>query len=559
MIVIKLMNKASGDITLEPFSKVRDVKAKINEKYGLQARSIKLVFQGKVIVDDDMAVDSWHSKKVMVLTKTDSVEIEEMNKQGDQMRSLRKVDSVNDAAVQLSKINAENHNSNQRFFEVFNQHGESVRLPAEEHEGLIQGMLLHNQGKAEMATCKSGSSNHQECFTRALAYLKRAETSYRLCRDELLMGSDNFAILCLDMAWCMLKTQDTQDLARLAQLIGSARRGFTNAHGADLGRLFALKGRQCAERVLYVRLQLLEGVLKVLQGDANEATKLLLFAQHNCIDLIVDPQLIPLVEEQFVGYDLVRPLTRTAVTRALRATHNDLAETIDFLINRDLQEKQLVEQERLEDLRRGRQRRYGKTVGGQLVSLGLVDELVAAGFEERRVVSACIESNNELEAVLFALNPASRICLPDYLVVSQLCQMGFQESAVRAALRRADCRDDIDAALELLRESVVDCAPPDTGGGPSLVPPPPQSSQAPDGLGSGPVRTGRHRRGPPPENEDEEETRRQRGLEDILASHTDDIEAHLDLDLEDERQAIELYLQIVSAQMDTHMHTHMDK
>jgi len=546
------MNKATGDIVLNSESTVANLKMKIQESHGIEIGCIKLVFQGKIINDDSILVDSWNGKKVMVMVKSGGNEIEEMNKKGDDMRNLRQLDSVNEAAKCLSEINPDLHNDNtQPYFEVFNQNGERINLPEAEYQGLIQGMILHNQARSEFS--KLTPNNRHEIYNKSYEYLTRAERSYQLCREELLMSSDNYSILCLDIAWCMFSLDLLQDLERFSHLIQTARRGLTLIHGPNLHRLYAIKGTLCAERVLYVRLQLLEGVHKVLIHDTNAALPILLFAQQNCLALVVDPQLVLLLEQHFTDYNLHRPLTRNMIIRALRAGENDLSKAIDFIINRDLQERQIVDQqERLVEQRK-RYQEYGKTLKGEKVNLGIVDSMIEAGFDPIAVVSGCIEYNNNQDMILFALHPSNRISIPNYLVVKQLCELGYTKEMARDVLRRTATGNDLNAALELLQDINCTRIEPTV----DVIESSNDSSHSNESSNdsSADERDNREARKPATrekqdDEEDEEERKRQKkAMDDILEGHENDTEAHLDIDLEEERQAIQLYLQIVNSQI----------
>jgi hypothetical protein len=50
------------------------------------------------------------------------------------------------------------------------------------------------------------------------------------------------------------------------RLLACAAQGFEHSHGADLSRLRALKGENCAEYALYARLHLLQGIVAYLSG-----------------------------------------------------------------------------------------------------------------------------------------------------------------------------------------------------------------------------------------------------------------------------------------------------
>jgi hypothetical protein len=70
------------------------------------------------------------------------------------------------------------------------------------------------------------------------------------------------------------------------RLLACAAQGFEHSHGADLGRLRALKGENCAEYALYARLHLLQGIVAYLSGIAivmlTSRDESLAFSSHRC-------------------------------------------------------------------------------------------------------------------------------------------------------------------------------------------------------------------------------------------------------------------------------------
>lgn len=79
----------------------------------------------------------------------------------------------------------------------------------------------------------------------------------------ILKPLDKF-IVCLtvacrpDVVWLLFLMKDMSNLDLATRMLGSVERGFQKAHGEGLERLTALKGEYCAEKLLYVRLHLLQ-------------------------------------------------------------------------------------------------------------------------------------------------------------------------------------------------------------------------------------------------------------------------------------------------------------
>lgn len=63
---------------------------------------------------------------------------------------------------------------------------------------------------------------------------------------------------CVDVVWLLFLMKDMSNLDLATRMLGSVERGFRAAHGEGLQRLTALKGEYCAEKLLYVRLHLLQ-------------------------------------------------------------------------------------------------------------------------------------------------------------------------------------------------------------------------------------------------------------------------------------------------------------
>lgn len=61
-----------------------------------------------------------------------------------------------------------------------------------------------------------------------------------------------------DVVWLLFLMKDMVNLDLASRMLGSVERGFRKAHGPGLQRLTALKGEYCAEKLLYVRLHLLQ-------------------------------------------------------------------------------------------------------------------------------------------------------------------------------------------------------------------------------------------------------------------------------------------------------------
>jgi hypothetical protein len=201
-----------------------------------------------------------------------------------------------------------------------------------------------------------------------------------------------------------------------------------------------------AERALYVRLFLLQGVVAIMRGEMGKGKDLLTQAGQECWAL--------LVQEEDVADLITRGYNRTEATRALRATSSaetplvpkspsssqavaaaaaaaaaaspaqqqagtssvedaeagraaqvaqaarvNAAATYAAIKRKDANDRKRADRARAQAERQ--RRKLGKCGDGRLLDMSLVQGLVGAGFPRRAVVAALKKGNNsESEAVL---------------------------------------------------------------------------------------------------------------------------------------------------------------
>ncbi|CAN0383229.1 unnamed protein product, partial [Ectocarpus sp. 8 AP-2014] len=124
-----------------------------------------------------------------------------------------------------------------------------------------------------------------------LGLLMRADEAFRRCDPKYLEAVDNYAYLCLDIVWLLFLMKDMKNIDLASRMLAAVEKGFRKAHGEGLQRLTALKGEHCAEKLLYVRLHLLQGVVAFLRGDSGKASALLLRASGEAKALKPNPAL----------------------------------------------------------------------------------------------------------------------------------------------------------------------------------------------------------------------------------------------------------------------------
>lgn len=72
-----------------------------------------------------------------------------------------------------------------------------------------------------------------------------------------------------DIVWLLFLMKDMKNLDLASRMLAAVEKGFRKAHGEGLQRLTALKGEHCAEKLLYVRLHLLQVGIVLLEYSTS--------------------------------------------------------------------------------------------------------------------------------------------------------------------------------------------------------------------------------------------------------------------------------------------------
>ncbi|CAM9430481.1 unnamed protein product [Scytosiphon promiscuus] len=235
----------------------------------------------------------------------------------------------------------------------------------------------------------------------ALGLLMRADEAFQRCDPKYLDAVDNYAYLCLDMVWLLFLMKDMKNLDLASSKLAAVEKGFRKAHGEGLQRLTALKGEYCAEKLLYVRLHLLQqGVVAFLRGDLGKASALLLRASAEAKALRPNPALAARLMQQWhtVKFEVLQP---KLALRALRVGRNDLDAAWQYLEN--LWQRKATgcrhRPRRFQSARRVASFRVCPR-GGSYVDGGLIDQLAQAGFPRLSATRALRKHNNDIAAAL---------------------------------------------------------------------------------------------------------------------------------------------------------------
>lgn len=429
--------------------------ATVSHELGVPENRLKLIVNGKVIKSSPNLQQQGVKNGAMIMALVMAETPEEVKKEDTMYMEMK---AVRDDATLLSEY-VDKIADDEEYMRLEDQSGKAVELPPAEKRSLLVGLALHERGRA-------AARNHD--YPLALVLFLEADRQFSECRSSILKSVDNWAVLQLDVSWCYLCLQSLPHAADAAARLASAEAAFKDTYGEDHQRLLALKGSAENERVLLMRLHLLQGIVAYHQNKRSDAKRLLERAENELNSLRVDEGTVTSLME--LGW------SRVAARTALRACSGDPERAHHYLVSR----RTAAERSRAE-YRAERQRRLlGVCMDGSPVNQQLVEGMVAMGFTKRLAVIALRNSNNHVaEAVRIiqeqpellkdsdvssdnSETPSSddSIIEPDNKLVAELEAMGYDPEDAKAALRLS--RNHISGAVDVLTAGHNDEGTPST-------------------------------------------------------------------------------------------------
>ncbi|XP_022823618.1 NEDD8 ultimate buster 1-like isoform X2 [Spodoptera litura] len=417
--------------------------AAIAAEIGVTENRVKLIYNGKVIKPtpsmEQQGLKNGATLMALVMAETP----EEVKKEENMYMEMK---TVRDDATLLSEY-VDELADDEEYIKLEDQSGATVELPPAERRALVVGLALHERGRT--------AARHHD-YSLALVLFLEADRQLSECRSSILQSVDNWAVLQLDVAWSYLCLRSLPQAADAAQRLARAEAAFRDSYGEDHARLIALKGSAANERVLLMRMYLLQGIVCYHQNKRAEARALLAKAETELNALRVDEDAVLTLME--LGW------SRAAARTGLRAAAGHVDTAHHYLADRRAQRDRAREAHRND-----RQRRLlGVCEDGSQINLQLVEALVGMGYPRSVAVCALRNSNNHVaEAVRLiqeqpellvdsdrSSDDASTISsddsniVPDNKLVAELEAMGYEAEQARAALRLA--RNHISGAVDAL-------------------------------------------------------------------------------------------------------------
>lgn len=356
----------------------RELKEKIAEHIGVNVNHLKLITAGCVIHESKLLSDQSIKpfSQVMALIVEDPVKAIEREEQENLLQSIR-----NDTEL-LASVDSDDP-KNEYYLQVADQSGKILNLPQQERKALSLAMTLNEKGRTSM---------RKKEYANALVFLLEADREFQQCTSQLLASVDNYALLCLDIAWCYLCLNSVNQFPDAEARLKKCETCFHKSYGTNLERLVVLKGVTGNEAPLFARLHLLQGIVAYHRNQMDLARTLFARTAAELSELKVNDALLSQVLS--LGYSPAEARV------ALRGFKGNVEQAVQYIIRRKEEKEEMKKNEKEEKKKRRRQKDLGKTANGEWLNMDYYDTLYSMGYSERNARLALQQTNNNLSLAL---------------------------------------------------------------------------------------------------------------------------------------------------------------
>jgi len=197
-------------------------------------------------------------------------------------------------------------------------------MDAEDNKYIVMAMTLHDKGIKMIENSE---------FDISLKYLLESDSAFTKLKDQnLLEQIDNYARLCIDITWCLLKADKMDEIISNAWRLEKAHQILKKAYGENNERLIQVRGGCCPELVIYVRLFLLQAIVSYYIKDVRKSRIYINLAEQKLMQMtITENDMLDLLH---MGFSL------RECRVGLRACNKSTQDAIQWLLmRRDNEEK----------------------------------------------------------------------------------------------------------------------------------------------------------------------------------------------------------------------------
>jgi hypothetical protein len=264
LITIKYKNNVSkggwGQIECPIHINGSELKQRLSLVCDISVSSMKLLYKGKFLKDEQNLKEQNVIDKAPILIQ--QCKTEEKTQIQLKFQKHENAERVIKAAETVAERNKETDEFKYRF-EVQNQDGTKVKMDPEDNKYIVMAMTLHDKGIKIMERAE---------FDISLKYLLESDSAFTKLKDQnLLEQIDNYARLCIDITWCLLKAGKMDEIISQAWRLEKAHQILKKAYGENNERLIQVRGGCCPELVIYVRLFLLQSIISYQIRDVRKS------------------------------------------------------------------------------------------------------------------------------------------------------------------------------------------------------------------------------------------------------------------------------------------------